>query len=259
MHEEGGHLLIAEAHGVEHAGPVDCVGGHEDVFTDDVGIGRPERFKVGEVASVLLAIAREGDVVDESVEPDVGDKVRIEGDLDAPVQALFGAGNTQVGFFGSLDGVEYFLAPKLWNDAEVAGVHRPLEPVCMIGEFEVPVLLFAFFHFAPLRAELSLLVPILFSQVLLLSDGVEPLVWFLVELALLVQSRKNTLHALLVALVSGFRPAVELDPELLPKREELLRVPLCQGGHIHFFLLGGLDHLVPMLIHAGEEEDLIAS
>ena len=46
--EEGGHLLIGEAHGVEHAGPVDGVCGDEDVFADDVGVGGPERVEVGE-------------------------------------------------------------------------------------------------------------------------------------------------------------------------------------------------------------------
>jgi hypothetical protein len=88
-----------ETHGMQHAEPVDAVGGDQDVLADDVHralVGGPEP-EIRQSGIGRGVVSGEGDVVDERVEPDIGDEVGVEGDLDAPAQALFRAGNAQVG------------------------------------------------------------------------------------------------------------------------------------------------------------------
>lgn len=86
--EDGGHVARFEAHGVKHAGPVDGVGGDEDVFADDLEVGGPQAVELGEFGAFGFPVSGEGDVVDEGIEPDVGDEVGVEGKGDAPGEAV---------------------------------------------------------------------------------------------------------------------------------------------------------------------------
>ena len=152
-----------------------------------MGVGGPEGVEIRELAAGFLPVSREGDVVDEGVEPDVGDEVRIEGNLDAPVQTFLGPGNAEVGVGGPVNGVENLGATESREDAEGAGLDGRTEPFGVLGKFEIPVFLLEFDDLSPFRSELALLVAVLFGEVLFLADRVEPTVGFLAELAFVVQ------------------------------------------------------------------------
>ena len=66
------------------------------------------------------------------------------------------------------------------------------------------------------------------------------------------------LHALLVLRVGRGRPAVVADVEFLPKRDEFRRDPVDELLRRDALFFGGLLHFLPVLIDAGEEENLLA-
>ena len=256
--EEGGHVLRFEAHGVEHAGPVDGVCGDEDVFSDDLEIGGPELVEVGEIGAFGFFVAGEGDVVDEGVEPDVGDEVGVEGKGDAPGHAVFGAGDAEVGFAGTLNGVEDFLFPEFGDDFEVVVFDGVLEPGGVVGEFEIPVFFFDFDDLAPLSAELTFFIAVAVGEELFLTDGVVAGVGFFVELAFGFELAEDGLHAVLMAVVGGFGPAVEFESEFVPEPEEAFGVSFGESGDVDAFGLGRFHHLLSVLIDAGEVVSLLA-
>ena len=75
---------------MEHGKPVDAVGGDEYVFSNDVdGTVCPDGIEFRE--GVVRGESDEGDVVDQSIEPDIGDEILIEWKLDSPGEAFLGA------------------------------------------------------------------------------------------------------------------------------------------------------------------------
>ena len=90
--DESGHLFVGETKSVEHGHPVDGVGRNEDVFADDFGVCGPEVGEVGQslVAAFVGEVAGERDVVGEGIKPDVVDEALVEGERDAPREALGG-------------------------------------------------------------------------------------------------------------------------------------------------------------------------
>ena len=250
--QEGGHVGCFEAHRVKHTGPVDGVGRDEDVFADDLKVGGPEFVKFGEVGALGLPISGEGDVVDEGVEPDVGHEVGIEGEGNAPGHPFLGAGDAEISVAGAFDGVEDFVSTELWQDFEVVGFDGGLEPLGVVGEFEIPVFLFAFFDVAPLRSEFTGFIAVAVGEVLFLTNGVESGVGFFVELALLFEIGEDGLNAGFMTIVGGFGPAVVADIEFLPESDEALGIAFGKSGDINAFFLGGFDHFLAMLVDAGE-------
>lgn len=250
--EEGGHLLGLEAHGVEHAGPVDGVRGDEDVFSDDLEIGGPKGVEVGEVGAHGLLVSGEGDVVDKSVEPDVGHEIGIEGEGDTPGHAVLRAGDAEIGFAGAFNGVEDFLLPEFGNDFEVIVFDGALQPLGVVGEFEIPVLLFDFDDFAPFGTEVAFFIAVAVGKELLLTDRIVAGVGFFVELALGFELGEDGLDAGLVPVVGRFGPAIEFQSELFPELEEALGISRGEGGDVDALGLGRFHHLLPMLIDSGE-------
>lgn len=66
----------------------------QDVFADELNVGRPE------VGDVLFGVAEDGEVVGEGVEPDIHDLAVVARDGDAPRKAFLGAGDGDVGGVG---------------------------------------------------------------------------------------------------------------------------------------------------------------
>ena len=237
MDEEGGHVGGFEAHGVKHAGPVDGMSGDKDVFPDNLEVGGPEGIKFRKVAAVRLPVSREGDVVDQSVEPDIGHEVRIEGEGNSPGESVLGPGDAEIGVTGSFDGVDDFCFTKFRDDFEIIIFDGGAQPVGVFGELEIPVFLFAFFHLTPFRAEVAFLVAVAVGQVLFLADGVEAGIGFFVERAFFLEVGENGLDTVFVPVVDRFGPAVVFDAEFLPELDEALGVSLGEGCDVYPCLL----------------------
>ena len=88
VHQKMRHPIIGKSHGMQHAGPVDTVCGNEDVLADDMMVAGPALFKV---SVGLLSVAGKADVIDQCIEPDIGDKTRVERQFYTPGQATLGA------------------------------------------------------------------------------------------------------------------------------------------------------------------------
>ena len=162
-------------------------------------------------------VAGEGNVVNKRVEPDIGDVVFIERQLDAPAQAFLGAGNAEIDTGVFLKRIEQLGFAEGWEDDFWIGFDEVLEPIRVVAEFEIPVFLLDLDNLTPLRAEISRLIAVALLEELLLPHRVVAGVGFFVELALMLEIGEDCTHAGLVARVGGFRPTVVIDAEFFPK------------------------------------------
>ena len=254
MHKEGGDFGVGEAEGVKHDGPVHTVGGDEDVLADDMGGGGPETAKGGEWASGLSQVTGEGEIIDEGVEPDVGDVLGVKGQLDAPGEPGFGAGNTEVAR-QSFDGIAQLRETEGGDDEVFVGIDELQEPFPVLGEFEVPVFLLQFDDLSPFGAEFARFIAFLIGQELFLADAVEAFVSLFDELAFVVETLEDLLHNALMRWCGRGSPSVEVDLKFLPKLEEFGGATVCEFLGRHPFFFGGLLDLLPVLIHAGQKKN----
>ena len=75
----------------KHGRPVDRMGG-KDILADEMNRLRPE---IGEGAS-FRAVTDGADIIDQCIEPDIGDIVGIKGNLNAPGKPLLRSGDTEI-------------------------------------------------------------------------------------------------------------------------------------------------------------------
>ena len=258
MDEQRGHLGIGEAEGAEHDHPVDAVGWDKDVLAYDMQ-GRPAGFEKAEIGSRLGVVAGEADVVRECVEPDIGHKGGIKRKLDAPGEAGFRAGNAEVS--GELlHGISKLRDAEIGDDERIprlcAGVDEIEEPVAVLGEFEVVVFFLDLDDLAPLGAELAVGAAFFFGEELLLTHAVVAALRGFVEFAFVPESLQHALHAGFVQVLHGGGPGVMAEVEFFPEFHEEGGDFGNKLGRFHAALLGGLLHLLSVLVHACEEENL---
>ena len=107
--------------------------GLQDVLGDEV-LGRPE-FLI----QVAVRIADPSEVIDQGVEPDVGDVALVEGQGDAPVQAALGPGDAQI-LQGLAQEGEHLVPVALRADPVGVVVDVVEEPVLVLAHAEEVVL-----------------------------------------------------------------------------------------------------------------------
>ena len=152
MDEDPGDLVIGNAAGVEHDGPVDAVGRDEDILADDVGVAGPEVLPFRETRGFrgTVAEAREAGVIREGIEPDKRHVIVIEGKWNAPGEAGFRAGDAEVDAFAIAEGIdELRLAVRGKHHVRVR-LEVLAQPCGVVAEAEVVVFLLAFLHETPL-------------------------------------------------------------------------------------------------------------
>ena len=121
------HLLRQRlAQGHQDDGPVDGVKA-DDILADDMQIRRP-------IAGVFLPaaigmIAQAGDIVGQSVQPDVDHMIRVKVHRDPPLEG--GAGNAEIGKAGLEEIIDHFVAPGIGFD-EVRVVLIVLQQLVLI-------------------------------------------------------------------------------------------------------------------------------
>ncbi len=232
-----------EVQGHEHDGPVDAVGGDEDVLADDLHVGRP--------AARALGIG-EGIVVGQRVEPDVGDVVFVEGQRDAPGQPLARARDAQVGQ-RLLERLEQLVAAEAGHDP-VGMVLEVLEQARAVGL--EPEIVVGLLHRHDLAVDLRPLAVdlVLLGDELLLAHGVEAFVLLKEDLALVAELLQPVAHNLLVAGRGGAHEGGRHHREAAVLLAEVLRHLVGEGLRLDALLLRGLLHLLPVLVDAGEEE-----
>ena len=110
----------------------------------------------------------------------------------------------------------------------------------------------------PFGTELAIRAALLVGQELFLADAVVALLFVLVDLPFIVETLEHSLHTFLVQRIGRGRPAVVADFEFFPKRDEFRRDLIDELLRRDAGFLGRLLHFLPVLIDAGEEENLFA-
>ena len=261
MHEDVLGQGLADGH--EHRGPEDAVEA-DDVLADHVALRGPAMRELGHGGRVVEAVAHGGHVVEQRVKPDVGDVLVVKGHLDAPVEGR--AGDRGV-LQAALDEAAHLVHAEVRLDEVGVLVVEREQAVLEGGELEeVGLLLDALQRAAAVRAEVlalgaALLVGLLdlgLGEVGLLRHAVPAVVGALVEVAGLEHAVPEVLDRVVLARLGGADEVVvgdlELAPEVLEERG-LGVAPLLRG---HVMLGGGLGDLLAVLVHAGQELDVVA-
>ena len=247
-------LRQGQTHAHEKRGPVDRVETH-DLLADDVDAG-PEFLQI---VVFLVAVAQGGDIVEQGVQPDVDDVLRVEVDRDAPGEA--GAAHTEVlqAAFAVDEAVDHLIdagsrLEKIGLGQKLAHLRRVLR-----GPEEVSFL-FSPLDLAPAVGALA--VDKLGLGPEALAGGAVPAVVFsLVDVAVVVHFPENALDALHMILVGGADVAVVADVHQLPQR---LDAVLALDDVVHELLrsdagfLRLLLDLHAVLVGSGEKHHVIA-
>ena len=107
-----------------------------DVFADDLEGGGPP------VGDIGFGVTEDGDVVDESIHPDVHGLAVVAGYGDAPGELFGGAGDGDVGHVG--EEIEEFLFAKFRDDAHFVGFDGGFDAVFEVGGAQI-IIFFAEF------------------------------------------------------------------------------------------------------------------
>src|SRR5271165_3466596 len=139
---------------MKHDRPIDSVGRHKDILADNMGSAGPKFAKIRQARVLIGEVAGKGDIVQEGIEPDISDVVRIKRELDTPGQPLRGPGNAQIPG-EPLNRIDEFGPPKV-RDYEVrASLDKILKPLFMLREREIPVFLLEEYDLAPFWSKVS--------------------------------------------------------------------------------------------------------
>ncbi len=243
----------------QHGRPDDRVE-PEDVLADQVDVGREGLLELGRVGPV----ADGGGVVEQRVDPDVDDVLRVPGDLHAPVEGR--ARDRQV-LQALLDEADDLVAGRLGLDEAGVGGVELQQSRGVGGELEEVVLLLQHLH--GLLVDGAELLPGVLALavdqvggglVLLAADAVRALVTALVDLALVVQILHELLDPGRVPVLGGADEVVVGDfqvfPEGLPRLLDQLVGPLLRTDPVG---LRGAHDLLTVLVRACEVPHLLAA
>ena len=133
---------------MQHGGPVHAVGGHQDVLADHFAVRGPELGEFRQPAVRFRQVTGEGDVVDESVKPDVSHEFRVKRKFSFPRKGGSWGGNAEVRV--KVNGIEHLRLAEGRKNEAAALFHELLHPLHMVGQAEVPVFFLQFHHFPPI-------------------------------------------------------------------------------------------------------------
>ena len=198
-------------------GPIDGVEA-DDVFADDVHVGRPIFCKQRALLALRL-VAEAGDVVGERVQPNVHDVAGIEVDGDAPGEG--GARHAQILQAGLQEVVDHLVFAREGQDEVGVLVVVLHEAVCVLAHAEEVRLLLGGVHLSAAVGALAVFE--LRGRPKGLARGaVHPLVRPFIDIPLLVQLAEDGLHLRLVVGVGGADELVVGDVHQVPDALDLV-------------------------------------
>ena len=257
-HLAGGDLPVAmdvelpervQPCGLEDSGPVDGVG-LQDVLGDEVMHGRP-------VPGVIRAVreAQAGQVIEQGIEPDVGDVTLVEGQGDAPGEALLGPGNTQV-LQGLPQKPQDLVLEPFGPDPVRVVLDVAQEPVLVAAHAE-EIIFFLDEGGRGLVVGALAVIQLPLQVKALAAVAIEAAVLPEVDVALVVELGQEALHHRGVGRQGGAHKVVVADIEAVPGVAEGVADAVHKSLDRQVQLLGGLDDLVAVLVGAGLEAGVI--
>ena len=248
MHGQAAEGL--DARRLEHGRPVDGVG-LENVFADQVLGAAPV------VAPVRIMIVADGrEIIEQRVEPNVGDKVAVEGNLDAPFEPTSRPGNAQV-FERLAQEAQHFVAITFGPDEIGMRGDVVQQPVLILAHAEEVVLLLHEFGSGLMIGTLAV-HQFLLGQKALAAGAIVPAVLADVDFAAVVDTLQNFLYESHVVGIGGTDEAVGRHVEPRPQAAETA------ADLVHQRLRCGASgrrrssDLVAVLVGSGDEERVVA-
>ena len=243
---------FAQAH--EHGRPDDGVEA-DDFLADEVNVARPI-FIV--VVILVVQVTQGGDIVAQSVHPDVDHMTGIEGDGDAPGEA--GAADAEV-FQAGLDEVVHHLIAAALRFQETGLAEQFFDLLLVLGETEEIGFLLGVLYLTAAVGTLAV-HQLGVGPEGLAGNAVFALVSALVDVAVVVHLFKNFLDALHMIIIGGADEAVVGDVHQLP---QILDAALAADHVVHELLggdaggLGLLFDLQAVFIGTGQKQHVIAA
>ena len=208
----------------------------------------------GPVFSIVLAIgeAQRRDVVDERVEPDIGHKIAVKGQLDAPGQTRLGPGNAQVAQV-FLEHGQDLVAVTLRLDEVRIGLDMLAQGLQILAHAEEIVLLLDEGRHGQVVRTLAV-HQFLVRIEPLAPETIMPAVLVEINVALVEHGLQHVAHAGLVPQVRGADELVVAHFQHRPKILEQLADGVGIGLGVLAIGFGGLHDLVAVLIRAGQKK-----
>ncbi len=220
----------------------------ENVFADELVRGGPPLVEFGVVAFV----ADGGDVVEQRVEPDVGDELLVERQLDAPREARFRPRDAEVLQLFGFEEAEGFVGAEVGLDELRMGFDVVDEPLLIFAHAEEVVGLDDSVDFAPALRAVAV-DEVFFGEEALAADAVPAFVFCAVDFVAVVEILQHFLNDDFVTLFGGADEIVVGDFETLPQLLE------ADNGLVALLLrrqsvfIGGLLDLLAVFVGAGQE------
>ncbi len=226
-----------------------------NVLADHMDIGGPKFLKL---RRALVRIADAGDVVGQRVHPDIDDMARRVRHRNAPIQR--GARNRQI-LQPAFDEADDFVAALRRQDEIRIVLVMAQQLVLIVREPEEIGLLLGPFDRRALRADAHAVL----AQLGLVL-GVEGFVahripagiGVQIDVAIVLHPAPDFGDGVMMARLGRADEIVIGDVQRLVHGAEALRVALAQLGRADALPCGGLLHLQPVLVDAGQEKHIIA-
>ena len=231
----------------KHGRPVNGMRG-QNVFTNELVRRWPPLVELG----VIALVADGGDVVQERVEPDVGDEILVERQFNAPGEPRLRARDTEVLQFFGFQKAESFVGAEIRLNKFRMRLDIFDEPVLIFAHAEEIVSFLNGVHFASALRTVAV-DEILFSEETFATDAVPALIIRAVDFVAVEQVLKNFLHDHFMAVFGGADKIVVGDFETFPeflKTDDGLVALLLWGQTV---FVGGLLDFLAVFIGAGQE------
>lgn len=187
----------------------------EDIFTDELSRGGPP------IADVLVGVAEDGEVVGESINPDIHDLRIVVWDRDAPGKMFLWAGDRDVGSIGKE--FKDFLLAKGGEDAEFVLLDFSTNGVLEVGDAKIVIFLSEFLiGFLMVGAESGVFVVFFLSNEAFAAFAVPTVIFSRVNMW--GELLPDFLAALDVAKVGSANEVSIADVEFFDESAKLVRV-----------------------------------
>ena len=242
-----------EAHAHKHGGPDDGMEA-DDLLADDMDIGRPEGIQI---VIFVIHITQSGHIVEKGVDPNIDHVAWVKVHGDPPGEG--GPGDAQILQTGLNEVVHHFVHPG--TGLQKAGVFQQvLNLVRILGEAEEVSLLLRVLDLSAAVGALAV------HQLALRPEGLAGLavlahIFALVDIPLVVHGFEDLLNGGDVVIVGGTDKTVIADVHQLP---QVQNAPFSLHDVVYILLggdpggLGLILNLLPVLIGAGKEHDVVA-
>ena len=247
----------------KHGGP-DHAMETNDVLAHDVVLGGPAVRELGTRLGRIDTITHGGHVVEKRIEPDVGHMTLVKRHRNTPVKAR--AAHRKI------------VKAALDKATDLVHAERGLDKIGMLvieleqfilerGKLEeVGLLLHALERTMAVGAQVLTLATVLLVALLdlglgevgLVGNAIPTVVAALVQVARFLHALPEVLHGMTLAWLGSADKIVIGDLELFPKVLEVRSLAIGPLLRSHAMLGSGLGNLLTMLVHAGQELDVVA-